>query len=103
MPVVSLKTALPSQQVLVPTNLPSGMPHPCSNMSHYDAIFADANRMTYFLSGKYYWRVHESDRYDGPFVINQNWPKLPAEGGIEAAYQSGDNTTFFKGKEYALF
>ena len=101
MPIVSVHTAPPSQTDMVPTNGPSGAPHSCSNIS-FDAIFAHADRMTYFFSGKYFWKVHESERNEGPFVIKQIWPELPDEG-IDAAYQSGGNTTFFKGKRYVFF
>ena len=95
MPVMEVETPPPS--MTIPTNLPPGVPHACS-VSSFDAVYADTNRITYFFSGKYFWIVRESPVREGPYVIKQKWPKLPSEG-IDAAYQSGDKTTFFKGKK----
>jgi hypothetical protein len=91
MPVIKVETAPPSDAA--PTKLPS---HACSVPS-FDAVFAGADRITYFFSGEHYWTVLESGKPEGPFVIQKNWPELPSEG-IDAAYQSEGKTTFFKGR-----
>ena len=90
MPEVVMKTAAPSEAV------PTGN-HACSTSS-FDAVFVDANSLTYFFSGKYFWIVQESGKTRGPFLIKQKWSNLPAEG-IDAAYQSRGNITFFKDKK----
>ena len=96
MPSIKVETEAP-EAVPTKTNLLSGVPHACTVPS-FDAVFADANKITFFFSGRYFWIVPESGKREGALAIKQNWPKLPAEG-IDAAYQSEGKTTFFKGKK----
>lgn len=82
--------------MISPSSYPPGVPNPCDTF--FDAVLAGADDVTYFFTGKYYWTVVLNGERKGPFFVTDKWKKLPADG-IDAAYQSHGEITFFKGKK----
>lgn len=89
-------TESPTTSVQPTTTNPGDHPS-CSPGTRYDAVFVDANDLTYFFKGDQFWTVNSVLEKSEPKQVRDSWPDVITP--VDAAYRnSRGSIVFFKGK-----